>query len=476
MQRSPDLNRRILFTLCGCLTAVTGRFAFANVVGPDMQNFNTTPDGLDFVTVQSSETLKVGYWNFGLFLNQATGTLPKFPDDGSNRPVGNYDDRLLGMDINVAAGVTNRLTLGISVPQILAQTVKSSDGVVQGEFLKTGTTEIRPMMKYHIAGGSSGGVAGIVSVGLNMVEDNPYTGLGAPPIMSFEIAMDNSFGPFAAGVNVGYRHRTPGQQLTGAPVEPLGSQWLGSGAISALISPIKSRLIAEVFGSLPVKNTTNRSDRMMSSAETLLGIKHMATDALALHAGVGRELTHGIASPDFRVYAGLNYMMGPSVEKEQKQAILRRKPAKKEKPVVEDFVPEESDELIVTDSIPETTVPPMGEETFIVSNVMFAFDRDSLVTPGGKDILRKLAVYLMKAPEFKHLTIEGHTDFIGSVGYNQELSLRRANQIMRHLVDVLHVDKSRVSVAGYGESRPIADNGNFQGRQLNRRVEFKIQR
>jgi hypothetical protein len=390
VRKSPDLNRRILLALCGGLAAVTGRFAFANVVGPDMQNFNTTPDGLDFVTVQSSETLKAGYWNFGLFLNQATGALPKFPDDRSSRPAGTYDDTLLGMDINVATGVTNRLTLGISLPQILAQTVKSNDGVVQGEFLKTGTTEIRPMMKYHLTGDSRGGIAGIFSVGLNMVEDNPYTGLGAPPIMNFEIAMDKSFGPFAAGLNLGYRHRTPGQQLTGAPVEPLGSQWIASGAISALISPIKSRLIAEVFGSLPVNSTTNRSDRMMSSAETLFGIKHMATDALALHAGVGRELTHGISSPDFRVYAGLNYMMGPGVEKEQKQAVLRRKPVKKEKPVVADFIPEESDDLIVSDSIPENVIPPMGEETFIVSNVMFAFDRDNLVTPGGRDIYANL--------------------------------------------------------------------------------------
>ncbi len=144
--------------------------------------------------------------------------------------------------------------------------------------------------------------------------------------------------------------------------------------------------------------------------------------------------------------------------------------------MVEDFVPEESDDLLVSNSIPDNVIPPMGEETFIVSNVMFAFDRDNLVTPGGRDILRKLAVYLMKAPEFKHLTIDGHTDFIGSVAYNQELSLRRATQIMRYLVEVLHVDKSRVSVNGFGESRPIADNGNFQGRQLNRRVEFKIQR
>ena len=101
MRQSRKQNRRFLFTLCGGLAAVTGRLTFANNVGPDMQNFNASPDGLDFVTVQSSETLKTGYWNFGLFVNQATGTLPKFPDDGTNRPVGKYDDTLIGMDIKL---------------------------------------------------------------------------------------------------------------------------------------------------------------------------------------------------------------------------------------------------------------------------------------------------------------------------------------------------------------------------------------
>ena len=45
---------------------------------------------------------------------------------------------------------------------------------------------------------------------------------------------------------------------------------------------------------------------------------------------------------------------------------------------------------------------------------------------------------------------------------------------MRFLVDVLRLDGSKIDVVGYGESRPIGDNGKFQGRQLNRLVEIKI--
>jgi outer membrane protein OmpA-like peptidoglycan-associated protein len=467
-------------TLGVCLLAVTERLALANVVGPDMQNFNATPDGLDFVTVQSSETLRRGYWNLGLLINHAKGTLPRFLSDGSQRPIGQYDDALTGLDVNVAFGLTSRLTIGLSLPHIVAQTVRDDEGGIRGEFIQNGMTEIRPLLKYRLRGHASGGLALIASSGVNMVEDNPYTGLGSPPIVNFEVAADTSYGPWAAGVNVGYRHRTPGSALTGAPVAPLGSQWIASGAVSVLLSAVKSRFIVELFGSEPVRRATNRSDRMLSSAEVVVGMKHMATDALAMHVGMGRELTHGIASPDWRAYAGLNFALGPGVDRQQAQAVKRRheQPPKKTSGelVARDFIPEDSDDPLVNDDIPEVGAPQVGEEVFVINNVMFAFDRDNLVVPGGRDILRKLAVYLLKAPQFKHLSIEGHTDFIGRDSYNQELSLRRANQIKRYLVEGLKLDGAKIDVVGYGESRPIADNGNFQGRQLNRRVEFKITR
>ena len=43
--------------------------ASANVVGGDLQNFNAVPEGIDFVTVQSSETLEPGFFNVSLMLN-----------------------------------------------------------------------------------------------------------------------------------------------------------------------------------------------------------------------------------------------------------------------------------------------------------------------------------------------------------------------------------------------------------------------
>ena len=58
-----------------CVILVLSSNALANVIGPDAQNFNPITSGLDFVTVQSSETLKPGIFNFGTFLNYAVNFL-----------------------------------------------------------------------------------------------------------------------------------------------------------------------------------------------------------------------------------------------------------------------------------------------------------------------------------------------------------------------------------------------------------------
>lgn len=64
--------------LLPALLTVVSVSAHANVVGTDMQNFNTITSGLDFVTVESSETLRPGVVNLGLFFNYAVNTLPYF--------------------------------------------------------------------------------------------------------------------------------------------------------------------------------------------------------------------------------------------------------------------------------------------------------------------------------------------------------------------------------------------------------------
>jgi OmpA-OmpF porin, OOP family len=128
---------------------------------------------------------------------------------------------------------------------------------------------------------------------------------------------------------------------------------------------------------------------------------------------------------------------------------------------------------------PEPTKPkptpapkPEPKEEMIDSLDRIYFDYDkSELRPESKQMLKKIAEFVMASPTRK-VTVEGHTDHVGSHAYNQALSERRAQAAYDYLVDVLKVPASRVSKAAKGKTQPAATNANPTGRQINRRCEF----
>lgn len=90
----------------------------------------------------------------------------------------------------------------------------------------------------------------------------------------------------------------------------------------------------------------------------------------------------------------------------------------------------------------------------------------------ARRILNFVAAELIKYPSIE-LELGGHTDATGSEAYNQDLSQRRADAVKDYLVSK-GVDAGRLTAKGYGESKPVADNGTAAGRAENRRTELTI--
>lgn len=108
----------------------------------------------------------------------------------------------------------------------------------------------------------------------------------------------------------------------------------------------------------------------------------------------------------------------------------------------------------------------------IPSGVTFAFDSAEL-RPETRDALREVADTLARNPQTT-IDVTGYTDSTGPEEYNIDLSLRRAEAVMTFLIQ--HgVDRRRIEAFGAGETNPVASNETEQGRQLNRRVELRIE-
>ncbi|RJX68436.1 OmpA family protein [Vibrio sinensis] len=91
------------------------------------------------------------------------------------------------------------------------------------------------------------------------------------------------------------------------------------------------------------------------------------------------------------------------------------------------------------------------------------------LTPTSVAILDSLIEKIRLSP--KQIELKGHTDSIGSKGYNFSLGLKRAESVQEYLVDQ-SVDKEKVKVTSFGETKPIASNNDAKGREKNRRVEI----
>jgi outer membrane protein OmpA-like peptidoglycan-associated protein/YHS domain-containing protein len=107
----------------------------------------------------------------------------------------------------------------------------------------------------------------------------------------------------------------------------------------------------------------------------------------------------------------------------------------------------------------------------VLKNIFFDFDKATL-RPESTAELERLTKLLVDVPTMR-IEISGHTDNKGSATYNQTLSENRAKSVVEYLISK-GIVAARLEFKGYGLQQPIAPNETDEGRQLNRRTEFKI--
>lgn len=123
---------------------------------------------------------------------------------------------------------------------------------------------------------------------------------------------------------------------------------------------------------------------------------------------------------------------------------------------------------------PVRVVVPVAEkqEYCSILDIQFEINQDDMQRE-EKEKLGVVGTFMKKYPKTTAV-IEGHSDDVGADENNQQLSQKRAESVVSYLQDTYVIAPSRLSAVGYGETRPIADNGTEEGKRANRRINAVI--
>lgn len=195
--------------------------------------------------------------------------------------------------------------------------------------------------------------------------------------------------------------------------------------------------------------------------KTAIGTAAGAAVGAGVGAAIGGGKGAGIGAVVGALAGGVIGYMFEKQEKEFKQALADEQGAsiKREQRVLEDATNEAARR-----DVEVLVLTFQGDVWFDVGS--------AALKAGAYDEIDRVAAILNRYPETS-IRIEGHTDSTGSESSNQELSEKRAMSVKNALLSK-NVSETRLQTIGYGESKPVADNSNEGGRQLNRRVEIVI--
>ena len=193
-----------------------------------------------------------------------------------------------------------------------------------------------------------------------------------------------------------------------------------------------------------------------------------------LGAGLGAIIGHKTGEPGVGVAIGAAMgalgggVIGNEMDKEEE-----RLDARDQKISEQDRILQENQKII--DELKRRGADVRSTDRGVVVNlpdVLFEFDSYQM-THDAKVTAQDIAE-VIGGIENRRVSVEGHTDSVGTLEYNERLSRNRARSVADEIV-ANGIPRSQVTTHGYGESAPIATNKTEFGRRRNRRVEVVIE-
>ncbi len=118
-----------------------------------------------------------------------------------------------------------------------------------------------------------------------------------------------------------------------------------------------------------------------------------------------------------------------------------------------------------------TLAKALSEKGSVALRGVYFDSGKSTIKPASAPELAAIGEALKSDPSLK-LEVRGHTDNVGTQNFNLRLSRDRAEAVRRYVTEKFGISPERLSAAGYGPTRPVADNATQEGRAQNRRVEL----
>ncbi len=469
----------------------------------DRMRLSTDRSGI--LSVESGEVLPhlglagaawLGYANDQLVLHR----LPDGPRIGSL-----VNDRWSGA-VSAGIGILDRAQLSLEVPVVFHQASSGQSVVGAPSSLDAfGVGSLRLVPKVRLLDAARHGIDLAVQVGVSVpLGADGFVGseLGVQP----ELAASRTLGDLRLAGDLGANLRDDARLLD----EKLGSELNGQvGAAYGLktVTGLPLELGAVLAAAVSASRPFDRSDE--TSVELRGFGAYDVIPAVRVLAGAGYGLETGWGTPDWRVFAGVQV----AIPRKAAPAPVAETAAPAPKPAPppdsdgdgildrDDRCPKEAgpkanrgcpdqdrdgdgvvDRL---DQCPDLAGPKdnrgcpvkgaakLEGDRITLEETVYFDTAEATIQARSNPLLDSVASIMKAHPEIGRVRVEGHTDSRGSRSFNVNLSKRRAEAVVRALVQ-RGVGADRLESAGFGPDRPVADNGTDEGRAKNRRVDLNV--